>query len=185
MVVEKPIQNATGSLPGFRKVGENVVLGIDPGLRVTGYGLISCTGSRFSLVEGGVIEGGGSAVSMAVRLRQLFEGLSALLTEFRPEAMAMEQLYSHYAHPRTAILMAHARGVLTLAAAISDVEVIDYSATEVKSSLTGNGRATKEQMQTAIRYTLHLDQTPEPADVADALAVALCHVHRMADRRPG
>lgn len=164
---------------------ENVVLGIDPGLRVTGYGLVCSTGPRTSLVEGGIIEGGGSAVSVAVRLRHLFEGLSALLTEFRPEAMAMEQLYSHYAHPRTAILMAHARGVLTLAAAISDVQVIDYSATQVKSSLTGNGRATKEQMQTAIRYTLRLDHTPEPADVADALAVALCHVHRMADRRPG
>jgi crossover junction endodeoxyribonuclease RuvC len=155
------------------------VLGIDPGLRVTGYGLIRCERNRADLVEGGTLEGGAPGLPLAMRLRNLYEALTRLVQETRPRAMAMEQLYSHYAHPRTAILMGHARGVLNLAAAMHDVPVFDYAATEVKSSLTGNGRATKQQMQRAIRAALRLAESPEPADVADALAVALCHAHRV------
>jgi crossover junction endodeoxyribonuclease RuvC len=156
-----------------------LVLGIDPGLRVTGYGLVARSGSTdMALVEAGTLEGGGPKSSMASRLRNLFEGMDSLVGEYQPEAVAIEQLYSHYAHPRTAILMAHARGVLSLAAALHDVEVFDYSATEVKAGLTGNGRAPKAQVQRAIQHALKLHQEPQPADVADALALALCHLSR-------
>jgi len=158
---------------------DTIILGVDPGLQVTGYGLIAVAGRKIRLLEGGTIEGGKATLPMATRLRNLYDGLNSLFATRRPMAMAMEQLYSHYAHPRTAILMGHARGVLSLAAALNDVEVFDYAATEVKSSLTGNGRATKEQMQRAIRSTLGLREDPQPPDVADALAVALCHAHRV------
>ncbi len=89
--------------------------------------------------------------------------------------MAIEQLYSHYERPRTAILMGHARGVLFLAGAHNSLEVFSYAATQVKKLLTGNGRAPKDQMQRAIQMQLSLKEPPDPPDVADALAIALCH----------
>ena len=91
--------------------------------------------------------------------------------------MGIEELYSHYDRPRTAILMGHARGVLCLAAGQAGIPVVDYSATQVKKMLTGAGRAPKDQMQEAIRRELRLTTLPEPPDVADALAIALCHHH--------
>ena len=97
--------------------------------------------------------------------------------------MALEQLYSHYDHPRTSILMGHARGVICLAAAEAGIPVIHYSATQIKRILTGNGRAPKAQMQRAIEKELKLDKPPEPPDVADALAVALCHYY-LGQRQP-
>jgi len=160
-------------------------LGIDPGLQVTGYGLVAVEGLSVRLIEAGTIEGGKAGLPLATRLRNLYEGMASLLAERRPRAMAMEQLYSHYAHPQTAILMGHARGVLSLAASLHEVPVFDYSATEVKASLTGNGRASKQQVQRAIRHSLRLEQEPRPADVSDALALALCHVSRISHALPG
>src|SRR5690606_8238111 len=92
-----------------------------------------------------------------------------------PDAMALEELYSHYERPRTSILMGHARGVICLAAARAEIPVTHYSATQIKKVLTGNGRAPKSQVQLAIQRELQLDAVPEPPDVADALAIALCH----------
>ena len=100
-----------------------------------------------------------------------------VIASLKPGAMAIEQLYSHYKHPRTAILMGHARGVICLAAAQADIGVVHYSATQIKRILTGDGRAPKSQMQQAIRRELGLAQAPDPPDVADALAVALCHYY--------
>lgn len=108
--------------------------------------------------------------------------MQSLVREYQPAGVAVEQLYSHYAHPRTAILMAHARGVLCLAAALEGVKVFDYSATEVKSSLTGNGRASKKQMQRMVARVLHMDEEPEPLDISDALSLALCHAYRTSGR---
>jgi crossover junction endodeoxyribonuclease RuvC len=95
----------------------------------------------------------------------------------QPEAVALEELYSHYDRPKTAILMGHARGVIVLAAAQAGVPVTAYASTQVKKILTGAGRAPKLQMQLAIQRELGLREAPEPADVADALAVALCHYY--------
>jgi crossover junction endodeoxyribonuclease RuvC len=153
-------------------------VGIDPGLHVTGYGLLERTGGRLHVVEAGTFQAGGSKLPLPTRLRSLYDAFVTVLEEFDVEAVAMETIYSHYAHPQTAILMAHARGVLCLAAGTRSVPVVNYSATEVKSSLTGNGRATKLQVQQAIRHALGLTETPEPPDVADALALAYCHLIR-------
>jgi len=160
------------------------VLGIDPGIQVTGYGLLEHDAGGVKFVEAGTIEGGATGLSLATRLRNLYLGMMSIVVECRPQAVAMEQLYSHYAHPTTAILMGHARGVLNLAAAMNETEVFDYPATQVKASLTGNGRASKLQMQRAIAEALGLRSAPEPPDVADALAVALCHVYRSGSLSP-
>jgi crossover junction endodeoxyribonuclease RuvC len=98
-----------------------------------------------------------------------------VLDQWKPVAMAVEQLYAHYEHPRTAILMAHARGVYFLAGGQRNIPVISYAATKVKKLVTGSGRASKEQMQHAVARELGLAGPPEPHDVADALAIALCH----------
>jgi len=158
-----------------------VLCGIDPGLGVTGYALLQSNGDRPSVLDAGVCRFD-PTLPLPARLAAVEHDISAILAEHRPRVVAVEQLYSHYNHPRTAILMGHARGVILLAAARLDIEVRSYSATRVKRYLTGNGRATKAQMQRAIRVTLGLLTLPEPADVADALAIALCCAGDVAKR---
>jgi len=152
-----------------------IVIGIDPGLITTGYGVVQESGSAVRLIEGGAIRGGSADDPVEQRLLNLYRGMKEVLQEFQPEAMAMEALYSHYAHPATAILMGHARGVLCLAAAEASIPVVHYSATQIKDYLVGSGHATKAQIQKMIQKQLGLDQIPSPHDVADALAVAICH----------
>jgi crossover junction endodeoxyribonuclease RuvC len=152
------------------------VLGIDPGLNITGYGVIESVPGGFQLREAGVIRGR-SRNDLEARLLEIHTGVSEVVASFQPSAMAIEQLYSHVKQPRTSILMGHARGVICLAAAQAGVPVLSYSATQIKKVLTGNGRAPKPQMQQAIQREFRLAAAPEPADVADALAVALCHYY--------
>ncbi|HEY2784831.1 MAG TPA: crossover junction endodeoxyribonuclease RuvC [Fimbriiglobus sp.] len=154
------------------------VLGIDPGLRTTGYSVLEKVGRGTKLCEAGVLTAAAKG-DLAERVRQLFDGLVQVLEEWSPTAMAMEQLYAHYAHPRTAILMGHARGAFLLAAAQRNVPVISYASTKVKRLVTGSGRAGKPQVQHAVARELGLTTLPEPHDVADALAVALCHLYTL------
>jgi crossover junction endodeoxyribonuclease RuvC len=150
------------------------ILGIDPGLGITGYGAVDLTpGREPAIVEAGTFRTDTSA-ALPDRLAQLHADLTALLAELTPDAMAIEQLYSHYAHPQTSVVMGHARGVLLLAAAEANLPVRSLAATRIKKSLTGNGHATKAQMQRAIQSLCGLAELPEPPDVADALAAALC-----------
>lgn len=118
-----------------------------------------------------------TSADLAFRLSELRAGLCEIIAGIKPRAVVVESLYSHYKHPRTAILMGHARGVVLVSAAEFGVSVIDYPATRIKKSLTGAGRASKLQMQRTILSTLGLTKLPEPPDVADALAVALCHAN--------
>lgn len=152
---------------------EAVVCGIDPGLGITGYAVLRGDESSYRVLDAGVCRFDKN-LSLARRLVDVDRDISAILREHHPDIVAVEQLYAHYKHPRTAILMGHARGVILLAAARLGIEVESYGATRVKKHLTGNGHATKVQMQRAIRMTLGLRETPEPNDVADALAIALC-----------
>lgn len=152
------------------------ILGIDPGLNITGYGVLEVARSGVRLCEAGVVRSR-STGSLTGRLAEVHAGVADVIASLSPSAMAIEQLYSHYKHPRTAILMGHARGVICLAAAQAEIGVVHYSATQIKKVLTGNGRAPKAQMQQAIRRELQLVETPDPPDVADALAVALCHYY--------
>ena len=152
------------------------VVGVDPGLKITGYGVVDGGGSAFSLVEAGVVTTK-ERDEMPERVRDIYDDLVVLFKETKPDVAAIEELYAHYKHPRTAILMGHARGAIMLAAAQCGVPVASYSATMVKRSLTGNGHASKEQVQRMIEVMLGLGKPPEPPDVADALAVALCHLN--------
>jgi crossover junction endodeoxyribonuclease RuvC len=160
--------------PQSAKLGQ-LILGVDPGLRTTGYGLVEVSDKGPRLREAGVVRGR-SRGPLEPRLQEIYDGVVEILIAHHPAVMAVEQLYSHYERPRTAILMGHARGVICLAAAQHGVPVRHYGATMVKKILTGNGRASKAQVQMAICREFGLAQAPEPHDVADALAIALCHV---------
>ena len=149
------------------------VLGVDPGLNITGYAVVEFAGFEPVICEAGAIRTR-AGESMAQRIEQLHADLGEILREFKPSAVAIEQLYAHYKHPRTAILMGHARGVIMLAAQQAGVTVKSLAATHVKKSLTGNGHASKEQVQRAVQAVCRLKEVPSPPDVADALAIALC-----------
>ena len=152
------------------------VLGFDPGLNITGYGVLDVRDGRPIIREAGVVRSRARR-PIEQRLQELYQGVGEVLSAARPASIAIEQLYSHYERPRTAILMGHARGVICLAAAEAGVPVHHYAATQVKKMLTGNGRAPKSQIQLAICREFGLPQVPDPPDVADAVAIALCHLH--------
>jgi crossover junction endodeoxyribonuclease RuvC len=164
----------------------NRILGVDPGLQVTGYAVVDWDTSGPQVCEAGVIRSspGRAAAEMAVRLVALYDGLVEVLDQFKPAVVAVEQLYAHYNHPRTAILMGHARGIIFLAAGQRQLSVASYNATSIKKTITGNGRASKDQVQRTIQRELNLSQLPEPADVADALAAALCHCYHLKRGEP-
>ncbi len=168
------------SIPDEHAPGSRI-LGIDPGLETTGYGVLEVGPNHPIVCEAGVVRSTEKRVpaDMAPRLRNIYNGIVEVMDQFRPGVVVVEQLYAHYDHPRTAILMAHARGVIFLAAAQADVPVVSYNATRIKKTVTGNGRASKEQVQRTVQRELGLAKLPEPPDVADALAAALCHYYAM------
>ena len=149
------------------------ILGIDPGLNITGYGAVEFGSGEPVIIEAGTIRTDADA-GLAKRIAQIHADLSELLDELKPDVIAVEKLYSHYKHPRTSILMGHAWGVILLAAEQAGAAVRSIAATRIKKNLTGNGHASKRQMQMAIQSVCNLDAVPEPPDVADALAIALC-----------
>ncbi|MGA2914985.1 MAG: crossover junction endodeoxyribonuclease RuvC [Sedimentisphaerales bacterium] len=149
------------------------ILGIDPGLQVCGYAVIEADRNQFKLLEAGVCRTN-SKLPIEKRLLQIVQDINSLIEKFRPACVAVEDLYSHYAHPKTAILMGHARGVILAQACKDGTDVKSFAATRIKKSLTGNGRASKLQMQRSIKSLLGLAKMPEPADVADAIATAIC-----------
>jgi crossover junction endodeoxyribonuclease RuvC len=150
------------------------ILGIDPGLNTTGYGVLEIAARQVRLIEAGVVRGRTKG-SLTARVQEIYDGVGDVIRALKPEGLALEKLYAHYDRPTTAILMGHARGVIVLAAAQAGIAVHDYASTQVKKTLTGNGRAPKAQMQLAVQRELRLASLPEPPDVADALAIALCH----------
>jgi crossover junction endodeoxyribonuclease RuvC len=149
------------------------ILGLDPGLQLTGYGAIDWHPTRPKLVDAGVVRLKPKA-AIPQRLGELERELCLLFDELAPDLCAVEQLYSHYAHPRTAILMGHARGVILLVAQRYGMEIHELPANKIKLNVTGHGHASKLQMQRAIQAQWNLTEVPEPPDVADALAIALC-----------
>ena len=154
-----------------------LILGVDPGLSATGYGLIAYENGRLRLVEGGVIRSHDKD-SLERRVGDIFSGIGEVLDEFHPEVLSMEEIYSHIKHPKTAVIMAHARGAILAAADVRQIPVCHYAATMIKQSLTGNGRAPKEQVQRMVFSLLDLKAPAKPFDTFDALAAALCHINQ-------
>lgn len=153
------------------------ILGVDPGLNTTGYGVVDTCGNETVLVEGGIIRIP-AKLPLEKRLSTIFHGIQEIILELKPEALALEEVYTHYERPRVAVMMGHARGVICLASEVNQVPVFSYTPTHIKSSLTGNGRASKEQIRRMVQIRLNLKTIPETLDLSDALAVALCHVVR-------
>lgn len=155
-----------------------IILGIDPGLRRTGYALVEFQSRTGSEQPAGLVEAGlftlDASSPVADRLVELERDLDLLFQRFPVGTLAVEKVFAHYAHPRTAIAMAHARGVILLVAARRGVTIVETPSTEVKKSITGNGHASKAQVQGAVSLLLGLASPPEPSDVADAIAIALC-----------
>jgi crossover junction endodeoxyribonuclease RuvC len=151
------------------------VLGIDPGTRVLGYGVVEGRGSELSALDHGVIAPGGD-IPLAERLLLIDTGLAALFAKHRPEAVAVEGVFSHR-NARSALVLGHARGVVLLNAARARVPVFEYAPAEVKRAVGASGRAEKEQVVRLIKGFLGLASV-QRADAADALAIAVCHLNR-------
>jgi crossover junction endodeoxyribonuclease RuvC len=156
------------------------IIGIDPGLNLTGYGVVECRADEVNLLEAGVIRlPRKHGNNLAGRLESLFKELQGVIREFRPRTVCLEEVYSHTGYPLTSILMGHARGVICLAAQLAGIPVVSISAKRIKQSVTGNGNASKLQVQRAVQNFFSLHRTPHPPDVADALAAALCYVNTL------
>lgn len=152
------------------------ILGIDPGLGITGYGVIEARKGSFKLIEAGIIR---TTLKEKIpqRLTSIHRELLGVIDDLKPEICIIENLYSHYKHPRTSILMGHARGAILLACAQRGLPILDYSAKRVRKAVLGNGNASKEQIQRMVQSILGLKTMPSPNDVSDALALAIAHAY--------
>ena len=149
------------------------ILGIDPGSRITGYGLIDVDGQHTRHVDNGCIETG--VPEMPRRLQRIFTGLAGILAQYRPDQVAIEQVFMHR-NADSALKLGHARGAAIVACMQSELEVHEYTPTQIKKAIVGRGAADKVQIQHMVRVLLGLPEVPQ-ADAADALAVAICHAH--------
>lgn len=154
--------------------GARVLLGVDPGTAVTGFGVVRVDRRRrAALLQCGVVRTSAGA-PLPVRLRQIHEAVAELLAEFRPAAMSIENVFQGK-NARSALTLGHARGVIILAAALKDVKVFEYAPREIKRAVAGTGSATKDQVAYMVQRHLRLRSAPRPADAADGVAAALCH----------
>jgi crossover junction endodeoxyribonuclease RuvC len=175
---QSPIPNPQSPLAG--NMPPMVIIGVDPGSRVTGYGLLALEGNRVRCLDYGGIAGGKN--ELPERIRRIHGELCRLISEWSPSVMAVEGVFNAL-NVRSAMILGQTRGVVLLAAAQSGIPVVEYSALEVKRSVTGYGRADKPQVQMMVRTLLKLKQNPEPFDAADALAIALCHAFTRSPHR--
>jgi crossover junction endodeoxyribonuclease RuvC len=152
-----------------------IIFGIDPGFAITGYGIVKYEGNKFSVVDYGAITTA-STMELQKRLLHLHDSLEKLIGQYKPDAIAIEELFFNK-NIKTALTVGHGRGVAVLAAAESGVEVFEYTPLQVKQSVVGYGRAEKGQVQQMVKIILNLPKIPKPDDVADALAIAICHGH--------
>lgn len=157
------------------------ILGIDPGLQYTGYGCVALSENSVNptLIEGGVLRLG-SHKSISERLQRLHDDLLQVIDDLQPQQIVVEKIFSHYKHVRTAMQMGHARGVVLLTGQMRGLEFFELAPTEIKKAITGNGHASKQQMQHAVMVQCDLREPPNPPDVADAIAIALCAARRYA-----
>ncbi|MBO5925393.1 MAG: crossover junction endodeoxyribonuclease RuvC [Clostridia bacterium] len=149
------------------------ILGIDPGLAIIGYGVIDVDNGNFRVVDYGVITTPKDE-TIPVRLAMIWDRVNLLISKFKPDHIAMEELFFTN-NKTTGIIVSEARGVLLLAAVQSPAKLYEYTPMQIKQAITGYGKADKQQMQNMVRILLKLDTIPKPDDAADALAVAICH----------
>lgn len=155
----------------------SLILGIDPGSQITGFGLVEMNGNRSRYVDSGCIRTA-SGQAMAERLKTIFEGVDHLIDRHNPNEMAIEQVFMHR-NPDSALKLGQARGAAICAGAVRDIPISEYAARSIKQAVVGKGNASKEQVQHMVCALLGLSKSPQ-SDAADALAVALCHGHTAA-----
>lgn len=158
-----------------------IILGIDPGLATTGYGVVEKKGNSFKLIEYDTIITS-SDKNDVDRLSILYEELLSLIDKFKPEQIAVEELFFNK-NVKTAIRVGQARGVILLAGSQQGIEVAEYTPLQVKQAVVGYGRASKKQVQQMVKALLNLDDIPKPDDAADALAISICHGHSYASKK--
>ncbi len=152
-----------------------IILGIDPGYAIVGYGILRYENNRFSVLDFGAITTS-AGTEFTDRLKSIYEDLSYLFQKYRPDALAIEKLFFN-TNKKTAVDVAQARGVILLAAKMHGAECFEYTPLQVKQSVVGYGRAEKKQVQEMTKQLLGLSAVPKPDDTADALAMAICHAH--------
>ncbi len=152
-----------------------IILGIDPGIAILGYGIVEYKGSSFRVIDYGAVETTPDMI-MPDRLSKVYDDLNSIINKYCPDAVAIEELFFNK-NAKTAIKVGQARGVAILAAAQKNIEVFEYTPLQVKQGVVGYGRAEKKQVQIMVKTLLNLNKIPKPDDVADALAVAICHGH--------
>lgn len=152
-----------------------IILGIDPGIAIVGWGVIEFSQSKMKPIAFGAITTP-AHTPITQRLHSIYNNLGVIINKYKPQAMAVEELFFN-TNVKTAITVAHARGIVLLCAAQNGIPDFEYTPLQVKQALTGYGRADKAQMQNMVKIMLGLNAVPKPDDVADALAIAICHAH--------
>ena len=155
-----------------------IILGIDPGYAIVGYGVIKYEGGKMSVVDYGKITTEAN-IPLSKRLKLIYDSLSHLIETFKPDVVAVEELFFN-SNVKTAIAVGHARGVIILAAANKNLKIAEYTPLQIKQAVVGYGRADKNQVQQMVKMFLKLKEVPKPDDTADALAVAICHANSSA-----
>jgi crossover junction endodeoxyribonuclease RuvC len=154
---------------------DRVIVGIDPGTSATGYGVVTRgADGNLALLECGVIRPTAGA-SLAVKIREIYEGVEAVLDRFQPSVVSVESVF-HGRNARSALVLGHARGAILLAAVLRDIEIAEYTPVEIKKAVVGHGSATKDQVGLLVQERLRLVRPPRPSDAADGVAAALCHL---------
>ena len=156
------------------------ILGIDPGIAIVGYGVVEYDGNRFTVIDYGAVTTK-AGEKLSDRLRDIFESINILIERFSPDAFAIEELFFN-TNVKTAITVAHGRGVAVLAASTQNLPIFEYTPLQVKQAVVGYGRAEKKQVITMVTMFLGLSAPPKPDDTADALAIAVCHAHSGSSR---
>ena len=152
-----------------------IILGIDPGTAITGVGIVEFLGNRYKAINYNCLRTG-PELPLDLRLKSLYEGLTEIIQVYRPDVMAVEELFFNK-NARTALAVGHARGIALLAGANSNIPVAEYTPLQVKQAVTGYGKADKQQVQFMVKTLLALREIPKPDDAADALAIAICHAN--------
>jgi crossover junction endodeoxyribonuclease RuvC len=150
-----------------------VILGIDPGVAIVGYGVVECVSGNFRCLEYGCITTPAHTL-LEDRLSEIYDGMTELIARHRPDCMSIEELFFNN-NQKTAVDVAQARGVILLAANKAKLPIYEYTPLQVKSAVVGYGRAEKQQVMYMVRQYLHMKETPKPDDAADAFAIAICH----------
>ena len=152
-----------------------VILGIDPGYAITGYGIVEYVGNHFKLISSGAIETK-KGVPFPKRIQKIYVDMMDLIAEYKPDAIAVEELFFN-TNITTGIQVAHGRGAVVISASKTDTPIFEYTPLQVKQAVVGYGRADKKQVQTMVKAILNLDKIPKLDDTTDAIAIAICHAH--------